>query len=201
MNKIHPLRAFLLSVIGLLSVGTCLAQTVSIEPLSGTASTVRTATYTVPAGGSCTASGAWSATKTASGTATFNVINSGTLTWTCSLTTGSANLSWSAPTTNTDGSVLTKLNRYDVYSGTVSTNIDTWYGNVIAPDVAVTYNTLPLGNRCFGVKAVVDIGATSVWSEMSPVVCKVIVADTVSASVDLVVTTPIPSAPTSFKVL
>jgi len=36
-------------------------------------------------------------------------------------TTGSASLSWSAPTQNTDGTALTNLAGYDIYYGTSAT--------------------------------------------------------------------------------
>ncbi len=88
---------------------------------------------------SCTASGDWSGTKGATGSETINSItNNSQFILDCSGTGGSASasvnvavvmsnngtalLSWTPPTENTDGSTLTDLAGYRVYYGTQSGN-------------------------------------------------------------------------------
>jgi hypothetical protein len=82
---------------------------------------------------SCTASGGWSGTMPTSGTQTSGVIGSSTTftlscmgaggtavlstTVTVAAPTGTATLSWSAPTTNTDGTPVTTLTGYHIYYG------------------------------------------------------------------------------------
>jgi uncharacterized protein YjdB len=69
------------------------------------------------------------ATAVAAGTTTITATSGGisataTLTVTA-ITTGSATLSWNAPTTNTDGTPLTDLAGYKLYMGTSSGNYTT----------------------------------------------------------------------------
>ena len=74
---------------------------------------------TTPVATSCTASGSWSGTKFASGSETLPTITANaSYTLTCYWGGGSANVSWSIPTKNTDGSTLTDLAGFKVRFGT-----------------------------------------------------------------------------------
>jgi hypothetical protein len=80
------------------------------------------------------------ATAVAAGTTTIKVISGGVsataaLTVTA-ITTGSATLSWNAPTTNTDGTPLTDLAGYKVHMGTSSGN----YATVVDIGNVTTYS-------------------------------------------------------------
>jgi hypothetical protein len=66
-------------------------------------------------------------------------------------TTGSAALSWVAPTTNTDGSALTDLAGYHVYYGTAADLLDR---NLAVSDASATVGSLTAGTWYFAVAAV-----------------------------------------------
>jgi hypothetical protein len=95
------------------------------------------------------------ATAVAAGTTTITATSGGisataALTVTA-ITTGSATLSWNAPTTNTDGTPLTDLVGYKVYMGTSSGN----YTTVVNIGNVTTYvvNNLAPGTYYFVVTA------------------------------------------------
>src|SRR6185369_8184211 len=99
-----------------LTAGAVQAQTAGVVTLranatSATGSIVPVLTWsTNPVATSCRASGGWSGNKSASGSETLARINATTnYTLTCSWGSGSTRVSWTAPTTNTDGSPLTDL--------------------------------------------------------------------------------------------
>src|SRR3954462_14236068 len=76
---------------------------------------------TTPVASSCTASGAWSGTKFASGSETLPAITSNkSYTLTCTWGNGTAALTWTAPTKNSNGSTLTDLAGFKVVYGTSS---------------------------------------------------------------------------------
>ena len=80
---------------------------------------------TTPVASSCTAGGAWSGTKFASGTETLATITaSKSYTLTCVWGNGSASLNWTAPTKNTDGTSLTDLAGYKVVFGSSATRTE-----------------------------------------------------------------------------
>jgi hypothetical protein len=119
----------LLTTFFLMAAGVAHAQTAGVVTLranstSATGSLVPVLTWsTNPVATSCRASGGWSGTRAASGTVTLPVINASTnYTLTCSWGTGSATVSWVAPTTNTDGSALTNPAGYRVYYGPSNTS-------------------------------------------------------------------------------
>ena len=73
-----------------------------------------------PAASSCTASGDWSGTKTASGTAVLAAVNANkAYRIVCNfLADSGAVVSWTPPTTNSDGTPYTDLAGYKVYWNT-----------------------------------------------------------------------------------
>ncbi len=95
--------------------------TFTATPTTGVAPLAITITWNVPNGSGCQAGGAWSGAKAASGTETITASTSGTLTLACAVPgpdgPGKATLTWTKPTQNTDGSTLTDLAGFNVYSG------------------------------------------------------------------------------------
>ena len=80
--------------------------------------------------------------------------------------TGSATLSWQAPTTNTDGAALTNLSGYRIYYGTDSSDLGE---TVDLKGVGVqTYviDNLGTGTWYFAVRAITASGAESALSDV-----------------------------------
>lgn len=92
--------------------------TLTVTPASGVESVTPTLTWSTTGAVSCTAGGGWSGIKATSGSQTLPAITAGaTYTLTClgAAAPGSASLSWTAPTSNTDGSALTDLAGFNIY--------------------------------------------------------------------------------------
>jgi hypothetical protein len=79
-------------------------------------------------------------------------------------TSGSAILSWTAPTTNTNGSALTNLAGYHIYYGTSAAALSTTI-NVSNPGTtSYSVSNLPSGTWYFAVNAYTTGGVDSVLS-------------------------------------
>jgi hypothetical protein len=129
---------------------------------------------------SCTASGAWSGAKPVSGSqnvgpltqdSTFSLSCTGPggtttrpVTVTVQGANGTADLSWTAPLTNEDGSPLT-LASFNVYRGTSPSNLQK-VASVGASQTAFTITGLAAGTYYFAVTAVSDTGAESTFSNI-----------------------------------
>lgn len=168
---------------------------------------------TTPAATSCTASGspAWTGTKPASGTFALPTITmSGTynLSLVCTWPgDNTATLTWTAPTSNTDGTALAKcpsqttvgpcLRSFTANHGTVS---GTWPDVVAINDANATTYTwtgLSAATHYFVMSAVNGLGVASVFT---PEVSKVVsISQTQTSSVTLTVN-PIPNAPTGLTI-
>lgn len=173
--------------------------TVTATPNSGKASVLPTVTWsTTPAASSCAGSGGssggasgWSATLGPSGSYTppAALITTQTYTVTCTWSDNAVTLSWNPPTENTDGTPLTNLASYNVYSGPASPP-----GKIVAsPAAGVTSYTitgLPAGTNYFAVTAV---NSAQQESTLSNIVAKSTAA-TSSASATVTVTV-VPVAP------
>lgn len=152
----------------LLFVGAAQAQTagvvnLSVTPTSGTGSVTPKLTWsTSPTAQSCTASGGWSGTKAASGTQTLTAVRANTnFTLTCTWGTGSAAVSWAAPTKNSDGTNLTDLASFKVLYGT-STGSMTRTANITDPTRrTATLSSLSPATWYFKVRAVNSKGVES----------------------------------------
>jgi hypothetical protein len=175
----------------LMFVGAAQAQTagvvnLSVTPTSGSGSVTPKLTWsTNPTAQSCQASGGWSGTKAASGTQTLTAIRSNTnYTLTCTWGTGSAVVSWTAPTKNTDGSNLTDLSSFKVMYGTSSTSM-TRTANVTDPTRRnTTISSLTPATWYFKVHAVNSKGVASSDSNVATKAVKgATAAKTVSVSV------------------
>jgi len=159
------------------------APTVSLSanPLSVSYNGSSTLNWSSTNATSCTASGAWSGSRATSGSQTrSSLTTTSTFILTCigaggsasqSVTVsvepqgnGMADLFWTAPTTNEDGSPLT-LASFNVYKGTSSNNLQK-IGSVGAGQTAFTATGLAAGTHYFAVTAVSDTGAESAFSNV-----------------------------------
>jgi hypothetical protein len=159
--------------------------TLTANPTSVAMNGSTTLTWTSSDATSCTAGGNWSGSKPLSGSesvgpltqdSTFTLTCTGPggstnapVTVTVTAANGTADLSWTAPTTNEDGSPLT-LASFNIYKGPSSTNLQK-IDSVGAAQTTYTANSLPVGTHCFAVTAVSDTGAESVFSNVA---CKTI---------------------------
>lgn len=201
------MKTFRSLVLGLLALfpAALLAQTVTLTatPPSGVGPVNVTLTWSTagfPAGAtvSCMASGGWAGTKAASGTETVaNVTSTQTYTLTCSGGTQTAQLSWTPPTQNENGTPLTNLASYKILHATTSAGLETATPIVIpAPASSYTLTGLPVGLRYFAVKATNSAGVDSV---LSNVATKTVAAVSATASASVTVT-PRPNPPTNVTV-
>jgi hypothetical protein len=189
-----------LAILSVLGLAAAQAQTVTLTavPTSGVSPVAATLTWSTsgfPAGApvACTASGGWTGAKAAQGTQTVTVSATTTYTLDCTGGTAPAVVSWTPPTTNTDGSTLTDLASYKLYNAATMGAV----GNatpVTIPAPASTYTVagLPAGTRYFGIKAV---NAAGVESDMSGLASKLIAVPTATASATVTVSTK-PNPPT-----
>lgn len=79
------------------------------------------------------------------------------------VTTGTANLSWLAPTQNTDGSALTNLAGYRIYHGTNASSLS-YAAQVGASTTSYIYGSLASGTHYFAVSAYNAVGVESALS-------------------------------------
>jgi hypothetical protein len=141
---------------------------------------------TSPVATSCTASGAWSGTKFASGTETLATITSSkAYTLTCTWGNGTATINWTAPTRNSDGTTLTDLTSYKVLYGNSSGNLN--MSKVISDRTATSTSigSLGQGTWYFAVRAVNSKG---VESNSSSTVSKVITGASAAKTVNITIT-------------
>jgi hypothetical protein len=85
-------------------------------------------------------------------------------------TTGSATLSWSAPTTNTDGSPLVNLAGYKIYYGTSSNSLSS------SISVSIGLSTYVISNLSSGIWyfAISAMNSSGVESSLSSIASKTI---------------------------
>ncbi len=181
----------IVSVLLLMASGAAQAQTGGIVTLranstSATGSFVPVLTWsTNPAASSCRASGGWSGTRAASGTVTLPAITANTnYTLTCSWSTGSAVVSWLAPTANTNGTPLTNLAGFRVYYGTSSTSLtqSTTVNNMAAR--SATISPLVPGTWYFKVRA---FNSSQVESNDSNLASKTVAGATAANTVGITI--------------
>ena len=176
------------------------AQTAGVVTLranstSATGSMVPVLTWsTNPVATSCTASGGWSGTKAVSGTQTLPAINASTnYTLTCSWSAGTARVSWTAPTTNSDGSALTNLAGFRIYYGTSSTALTQSMAVNDMASRAATVAALTPGTWYFSVRAV---NTSQVESLDSNIASKVVTGASAAGTVGITITAPTPTPTT-----
>lgn len=156
-----------------------------------------TITWSATWASSCTASGAWSGSKATTGTQTLPVVTSSvTYTLTCSSPTDTtATLTWVAPTTNTDGTALTNLSGFNIYSGTSATAL-----SFLAQAKGATTLTYQALNQAAGTQyyAVTAYNTQGLESPKSTVVSKTFAAAGGSATSSI--TLSVPAAPANVGV-
>lgn len=180
----------------------------SVTSANGSLSTKLTWS-TTPAASSCTASGhtSWTGTKAASGSLDLPAIAlSGTYTLSLNCTWPGdmkATVTWTAPTTNTDGTPLAKcatadtvgpcLAYFNVYRSTNPRLEGAQVTPVRDPNATTAvFNNLPASTQYFGTEAV---NGNGVPSPMSQIASKVLTGTTTkSANVTLTVN-PVPNSP------
>jgi hypothetical protein len=156
------------------------------NPTSATGSATPVLTWsTSPVASSCAASGAWSGTKFASGSETLPAITaSKSYTLTCAWGSGTATISWVAPTQNTDNSPLTNLKGFRVLYGTSATNLNLSQSVNDPAARSVTIAALGAGTWYFAVRAVNTANAES---DNSAVVSRTITAATAAKTVNVTI--------------
>lgn len=138
--------------------------TLSASPTSGISPLDVTLTWSSTGATSCTASGGWTGTKATSGTQTVTGLRaSATFTLTCSQGSGSADVTWTAPTKNTDGSNLTDLAGYKLRAASSAAGLASATAQTVGPTVsAYTFTGLAAGTWYFDIRATNAQGIDSV---------------------------------------
>lgn len=193
------MKKILLSLL-LLAPLPALAQTVTlaVAPTTATGTATPTLTWSSTGVSACVASGGWSGNKAASGTETVAAITATTTyTLTCAGTTGQATLNWTPPTRRTDGTTLTNLAGYRVYTNTTNTPPATFTAVNNASAVGFTLASLSPGLRYFWLSAV---DANGLESAKTSSVNVNVVAASVTATPAVVTITSVPSAPSAVTV-
>lgn len=152
---------------------------------------------TIPLAADCVASGDWTGGKGGAGSETLPTItSSATYSLACTWGFGSATLSWTAPTQNTDGTALTDLAAYKFYYGTSSGD----YSDMVRVDnpgiTTYVIDNLAPATYYFVATATNDAG---IESRFSNEVTKAVSGGDVSESVTITIN-PAPAAITDFAV-
>jgi hypothetical protein len=149
---------------------------------------------TSPVATSCTASGAWSGTKFASGSETLATITSSkSYTLTCTWGNGAATVNWTAPTRNSDGSTLTDLASFKVVYGNSASNLNLSKAVSDPRATSTSIGSLGQGTWYFAVRAVNSKGAES---SNSSTVSKSITGASAAKTVNITITGTPPTNPT-----
>jgi serine protease len=197
VTRLAPLFALFLFAAGAAQAQTAGVVTLQANQTSATGSLTPVLTWsTNPVAQSCTASGGWSGTKANYGTQTLSSISASTnYTLTCTWGNGSANVTWVAPTTNTDGSALANLAGFKVYYGTTSTSLTS---SITVDDMtrrSATISPLAPGTWYVAVRAYNTSNAESANSNVATrVVTGATAAKTVAITINSNPTTPPPSS-------
>ncbi|MEO8064608.1 MAG: hypothetical protein ABI821_17870 [Pseudomonadota bacterium] len=188
----HKFKHALLALPMLLLASMVQAQTAgtitfTANKTSATGSLVPVLTWsTTPVASSCTASGAWSGTKFASGSQTLaSITSSKAYTLTCSWGNGSSTVSWTKPTKNTDNSSLTNLTGYKVMFGNSASALNQSKSISDPNATSTTIAALASGTWYFAVRAV---NASNVESDNSAVVSKTIASASAAKTVNITIT-------------
>lgn len=186
----------------LLFASPVLAQNIisfTAEVTSGVETVVPVLTWdTTPLADDCTASGDWSGSKGPAGTETLPAISgSATYNISCEWLDTTAILSWTAPTQNTDGTPLTDLAGFRIYSGQTSGGPYPGVHHDIAPtDVTHDIDGLTPGDWFFVATA---FNALGVESDFSGEAMKILGEETSTESVGITVN-PRPNPPSGVVV-
>lgn len=195
------MKKLVLAVLMLIGYPTLFAQEIifTAETTTGTEVVSPVLTWsTNPAADDCIATGDWVGAKGPAGTETLpDITSSATYNLVCSWPEGSATLTWTPPTTNTDGSPLTDLASYTLYQGNGP-------GDTSGP----VYSGIPAGNSNYVVEPLAPgdycwiataTNLLDVESDFSNEACKTIGESGVTQSVGITVN-PKPNSPTGLTV-
>lgn len=183
------------------------ASTFSASVLSGLAPLSTVLSWDVKDVDTCLASGSWSGAKAAKGTqAITGLAASATYTLLCTRaasTTGSANLTWMAPTQNTDGSALTNLSGFKILYGPAATQLTQTIG--VNDKAAAAYKVTGLAVNStvhFAMRAVAGALESANTGTVSSLIKPDSSARTFTKTVGVVVTAapPVPNPPTGLTV-
>lgn len=149
---------------------------------------------TNPAADDCIATGDWVGAKGPSGTETLpDITSSATYNLICTWIGNSATLTWTPPTENTDGSLLTDLASYTIYQGNVpGDRSGPVYAGISASVSSYVVEPLSLGGYCWVATA---INSRGIESEFSNEACKIVSEADITQSVGITVN-PKPNSPT-----
>ena len=173
---------------------TVMAQsvTIAVTPTSGVESVVPTVTWSSTGVSSCTAMGGWSGAKANSGSETLPAIDrSVSYGLACLTPDGDIVISWTAPTQNTNGTMLTDLAQFRIYVATSITGLAA--ATPAEVGAAVTTHTVRKANGRHFV-AVTAVNAHGIESALSNTPSKDITAQSVTAQAAVEVI-PRPKAP------
>ncbi len=145
----------------------------------------------------CTASGLWTGAKAASGTQTVNASVTGSFGLTCYGAVEVAVISWTAPTTNTDGSPLTNLASYKIYNSKDGVLFGVTV-SVPAPASTYSWANLQSGVNYWKMTAVNSNGTESAFT---PTVQKTLAVASAVAVPWPVTVQAVPNPPTSVTVV
>lgn len=161
--------------------------TTGISPLSVTLNWSSTDAVT------CEANGGWSGSKPLSGTEVVTVSETTTFSLTCSQADGSATLTWTAPTQNTDNSPIPatgpgSLAGFKLYHAPTEAGVATATPLVVNDKTATTHTIagLPAGQRYYGAKA---FNVEGIDSDMSGYVNNVVTIPATTGTSSVTVST------------
>lgn len=172
--------------------------TFGVSPNSGTSPLTVTITWNVSSftGGTCTAGGSWTGTKALIGSQSItNLTANATYVLTCTRSVrASAELQWTPPTRNTDGSDLTTLAGFRLSYGPSSSSLTNPIQIASPTTTSYIVGNLDAGTWYFGIRAYTT---TDTQSDLSNIVSKVVTTttETRSAVREVTVTPPQPMPP------
>lgn len=117
------LACLLLPLIAAPTYAAAPAVSISVSPATGNAPYPATLTWSATGATSCTASDGWTGTQAVSGSKQVTITAAIKYTLTCFASDGQVTITWTPPTTNTDGSTLTDLAGTNLYRGTTAANL------------------------------------------------------------------------------
>lgn len=171
----------------------------TVSPSSASSSVAPTVSWTSTGAATCTASDGWSGAKAANGSETLPAITKTTkFTLTCVSGTGPATLSWTPPTTNSDGTPITGVTGYQVMMGTDPANLARGPLLPTTPTQNVVIQAPP-GKQYFTLRTEQTVGTVNLESVDTAPASKTVVADQASASSTLTFAV-VPNPPTGFTV-
>lgn len=178
--------------------------TLTAAPTQSDGTAPITLTWSATGATACTASGGWSGSKATSGTQTLAPPFAQTQTFSISCTgtsaaDGSAALSWTPPTQNTNGTPLTNISGYRVNYGTSASNLSQTQTVSNASAVSAVISNLASGTYFFTVTTLASTGVTSVPSNQASKLVTTSQPATGTASTTHVVN-PVPAPPTNLTV-